>query len=88
MLYFYTDLICILRRKTPSLFPPVTHSAQAHNTPSNKGGDSLEEIPLLVAFFNFVSYGILVIVGYIKDFGRSDTKEKNREVRSRTVLIF
>ncbi|XP_064091846.1 serine palmitoyltransferase 2-like isoform X1 [Macrobrachium nipponense] len=39
-----------------------------------------EECSLFVAFFTFVSYGVLLLVGYIKEFfSPPSTKEKNRE---------
>ncbi|XP_068225097.1 serine palmitoyltransferase 2 isoform X1 [Palaemon carinicauda] len=39
-----------------------------------------EECSLFVAFFTFVSYGVLLLVGYIKEFfNPPSTKEKNRE---------
>lgn len=40
-----------------------------------------DDIPLSVAFFTFLSYGVLLLVGYVKEFfAKTDIKEKNREV--------
>ncbi|XP_042225748.1 serine palmitoyltransferase 2-like isoform X2 [Homarus americanus] len=39
-----------------------------------------EECSIFVAFFTFLSYGVLLLVGHIKEFfSRATTKEKNRE---------
>ncbi|XP_076043198.1 serine palmitoyltransferase long chain base subunit isoform X2 [Oratosquilla oratoria] len=47
---------------------------------SKKRTHNVEECPLLVAFYTFLSYGVLLLVGYIKEFFYPPSnKEKNRE---------
>lgn len=57
-----------------------TESSQSRQAPKVVEQASVDEIPLLVAFFTFLSYGVLLLVGYVKEFfSRPDAMEKNRE---------
>ncbi|KAK7068047.1 hypothetical protein SK128_008176 [Halocaridina rubra] len=50
------------------------------NKSKNYSSHKEEECSLIVAFFTFVSYGVLLLIGYIKEFfSPPSTKEKNRE---------
>ena len=40
-----------------------------------------EDVPIIAALFTFLSFGLLTLVGYVKELFRPrDAKEKNREV--------
>lgn len=52
------------------------------STPNKRGYHKEEECSLFVAFFTFLSYGVLLMLGYVREFFVPvTTKEKNREVR-------
>ena len=64
------------------------NSVQKNHTSQPNGGSTSkksyhkeEECSLFVAFFTFLSYGVLLMLGYVREFFVPvTTKEKNREV--------
>ena len=57
-------------------------------TSKEKEADKIEECPLLVAFLTFLSYGVLLLVGYIKEFFfPPSNQEKNREVCTNLIFL-
>ncbi|XP_042871408.1 serine palmitoyltransferase 2-like isoform X1 [Penaeus japonicus] len=56
-------------------------TAEGSSSPAKKFVHKKEEdCSLFVAFFTFLSYGVLLLVGYVKEFfNPPSTKEKNRE---------
>ncbi|KAF2368225.1 Aminotransferase class I/classII [Trinorchestia longiramus] len=58
----------------------LASSAKDRVADKSHEGARNEEIPLLLAFFTFLSYGVLLLVGYVKEFFNPvSSKEKNRE---------
>ena len=56
--------------------------------PRNRNGiESFEEVPMSVALLTYMGWGIIILIGYVKEFLLSFVPSQNPE-KNREVLLF